>query len=182
MGGCATEEGCDPPRVWADSLLMRTDLGEGDRGGRKTSGEATKKALGSHGGVQTRVVAVLGTCGWTWSHIQSPGVVGRLLRGSAPWLSLWGTALCSLLSPPMHHSGNTQRIPACCSVAEAMGAPHGRDLWRVLCTGSLQKKKKKASDGRTRSPASTATQRYLWKGRRSLWPWAHVVRLCFDNP
>lgn len=143
MGGCATEEGCDPPRVWADSLLMRTDLGEGDRGGRKTSGEATKKALGSHGGVQTRVVAVLGTCGWTWSHIQSPGVVGRLLRGSAPWLSLWGTALCSLLSPPMHHSGNTQWIPACCSVAEAMGAPHGRDLWRVLCTGSLQKKKKK---------------------------------------
>lgn len=162
MGGCATEEGCDPPWVWADSLLMRTDLGEGDCGGRKTSGEATKKALGSHGraGVQTRVVAVLGTCGWIWSHMQSPGVVGRPLRGSAPWLSLWGTALCSLLSPLMHHSGNTHRIPACCSVAEAMGAPHGRDLWRVLCTGSLQKKKKKKdSDGRTRSPASTATQK-----------------------
>lgn len=164
--------------VWTDSLSMRTDLG-----GRVTVeagrqvGSPLKK-LWEAVGVQTGVVAVLGTCGWIWGTMQSPGVVRRLLRGSAPWLSLWGTALYSLLSPLTHHRGKAQQIPVCCSGAEAVGVPRGRDSWRVLHAGVPSERD---SDGRTRSPASTATQSYLWKGCRSLWPRAHVG-LCFDNP
>lgn len=139
MGGCGTEEWCDPTWVWTDYLSMRTDLG-----GRVTVeagrpvGRPLKK-LWEAMGVQTGVVAVLGTCGWIWGTMQSPGVVRRLLKGSASWLSLWGTALYSLLSPLTHHRGKAQRIPVCCSRAEAVGIPRGRDLWRVLHAGSLQK-------------------------------------------
>lgn len=51
MGGCGTEEWCDPS-LGLDrfSLDENRPGGEGDRGGRKTSGEPTEKALGSSGG------------------------------------------------------------------------------------------------------------------------------------
>lgn len=73
--------------------LDRFSLDENRPGGRVTVeagrqvGRLLKKPWEAVG-VQTGAMAVPGPCGWIWGPMQSPGVVRRPLRGSAPRLSL----------------------------------------------------------------------------------------------
>lgn len=117
LGRCGAEAKRHLPRALPDSVFIRTDWGES--GGWNITDEAAETALGSRRG-QDGWGQGWGDAARFWGTCAASGEVGGTGEGQGTTAgppSLWGLALYSLPSSPVHQRGETQQILGCASWA-----------------------------------------------------------------